>query len=438
VRHLARHTVPDEVFRALAAGGGGAEAVALLQAAQRSKRLLLLRGVRDLAARIGGDDARRIREAYDLIAAVERADPEAWAVLGYPTIASSALRAAMDLSGGAPDLRACADRLAAIAAAAAVRVAFPATVELPAAGGRVVLPSLGVATGAGDGRVVVRSGPGGASVGAVRLPATPDQDGPGWTALPRLTAEHQGVRIDVALDERDPDRMPGAALARRPLTDEEFACWRATLGSAWTLLVGRHRAVAEEIRSLITALTPLTAPVAGEASATSKEAVGNVGVSTPRDVRGLAVTLAHEVQHVKLTALIDIVALTLPDDGGRYYAPWREDPRPLAGLLQGVYAHLGVVGFWRAERAAGDDDAGHAHVEFARWRAATARTIATLRASGRLTEAGEAFVAGMDGTLREWCAEPVPADAEARAAAAADRHLARWRERTRDEAVVAP
>jgi len=40
-------------------------------------------------------------------------------------------------------------------------------------------------------------------------------------------------------------------------------------------------------------------------------------------------TLTHEVQHVKLCAVLDIVRLTLPDDGRRYYAPCnacREQP----------------------------------------------------------------------------------------------------------------
>ncbi|WP_243725404.1 HEXXH motif domain-containing protein [Actinomadura rubrisoli] len=394
--------------------------------------------MQDLATRIDPDRARPVREAYKLIAAVQRADPAAaQAVLGYPTVASSALRAALNLSGESPDLQVCADRLGAIAAAAAIRTGFPAAVELPATEGRVVLPSLGVVTEAGSDRVVVRSGPDGAAVGTVELPAVLEEDGPGWTALYRLAAEHEGVPVSFTLDELDPDRMPGANLASQPLTDKELARWRTTLDAAWALLVGRHRAVADEIRSLITALTPLAAPASGESSATSKEAVGNVGVSTPRDVHGLAVTLAHEVQHVKLTALIDIVSLTLPDDGSRYYAPWREDPRPLAGLLQGAYAHLGIAGFWRRERATENDDiARRAHVEFARWRTATARTISTLLESGRLTGAGEVFVTEMGRTLKVWCAEPVPADAEVQAAKAADRHLTGWRERRAGEAVL--
>jgi HEXXH motif-containing protein len=45
----------------------------------------------------------------------------------------------------------------------------------------------------------------------------------------------------------------------------------------------------------------------------------------------------HEVQHLKLAALLDIVTLTMPGEHDRYYAPWRDDPRPLSGLLQGTY-----------------------------------------------------------------------------------------------------
>ena len=33
----------------------------------------------------------------------------------------------------------------------------------------------------------------------------------------------------------------------------------------------------------------------------------------------------------------------------RVYAPWRPEPRPVVGLLQGVYAHLGIARFWGAQ-----------------------------------------------------------------------------------------
>jgi HEXXH motif-containing protein len=143
-----------------------------------------------------------------------------------------------------------------------------------------------------------------------------------------------------------------------------------------------------------------------------------VFLSLGPDARSVAVTLAHELQHTKLVALMDLFPLLRPDPAERFYAPWRDDPRPLAGLLHGTYAHLGVAGFWRRER---DHDEG-GHVEFARWRAAALDATATMLGSGRLTEIGRDFVTGMAEVLAGWADEPVPATALERARALADEH----------------
>ena len=107
-----------------------------------------------------------------------------------------------------------------------------------------------------------------------------------------------------------------------------------------------------------------------------------MAMSEPPDPDTCASTLTHEVQHLKLCAVLDIVRLTRPDDGSRYYAPWRTDPRPIAGLLQGAYAYLGVTEFWRRQRQLATGAAElRADGEFALWRAGTARVIDTLLSS---------------------------------------------------------
>jgi uncharacterized protein len=141
-----------------------------------------------------------------------------------------------------------------------------------------------------------------------------------------------------------------------------------------------------------------------------------------------AVTLTHEVQHAKLAALLDLVRLTQLDDGALFYAPWRDDPRPISGLLQGAYAYLGVTGFWHRQRGHDSGDAAlYAHTEFARWRTATDMVVETLLASGRLTKAGERFVAGIARTLRAWHEEDIPSAALVIARRKAERHCALWR-----------
>jgi HEXXH motif-containing protein len=148
-------------------------------------------------------------------------------------------------------------------------------------------------------------------------------------------------------------------------------------------------------------------------------------MSHPADAVSCAETLTHEVQHIKLGALLNFLPLTDSDDGRRYYAPWRPDPRPLGGLLQGAYAYLGVSGFWRRQRLQrGYREQGDA--QFARWRAAAQLVVDTMLASGGLTNAGQEFVAGMRRPLQAWQREHVSAAARAGAEQAAREHRARW------------
>ena len=174
-------------------------------------------------------------------------------------------------------------------------------------------------------------------------------------------------------------------------------------------------------------VVPLSPSVHGQLSSSSPETFGAIAMSRPSDPHTCAVTLSHELQHLKLGALLDIVSLTLPDDGRRYYAPWRADPRPVSGLLQGAYAYLGVTGFWRTQRRLANGPAQlRADSEFALWRAGTARVIDTLLSSRRLTAAGLDFVQRMSITVGAWRGEPVSTQARAFALRESRRHLIRW------------
>jgi HEXXH motif-containing protein len=154
-----------------------------------------------------------------------------------------------------------------------------------------------------------------------------------------------------------------------------------------------------------------------------------------------AETLVHEAQHLKLCGLLDLVSLTGPEDGRRYYAPWRTDPRPLPGLLQGAYAFLGVGELWRRLRlsAAEDSVRRRGHQLFARWRDGVGLVVSTLLDSGQLTAAGREFVSQMAGVLAQWEREPVPPAALLSARQLAGQHLARWRSDHGDaRLIVAP
>jgi uncharacterized protein len=412
-----RFQLSREMFGALAAGRGGPEAIASLVAAEYSKHVILINGV--LRAVRGTERYAPVREGCDLLADAWRVRPDAAeAVVRYPAVGAWARRTIQAIRSGAPESVAAADGLLAVGATAAIRAGLDARIKVPVRDGMVVLPSLGAAVipESREQVVTVRSGPGGASVGPVGIPPDPHVEAPGW--LP-LRCVHAGA-FDVLIDDLHPFRMPGMEDLSRRVSDP--GVWERALRDAWLVLESGHMDLAAEVGGCVSVIVPQVSVSARASSSTSPEAFGAVAMSVPPDpVRG-AESLVHEVQHLKLAALLDVVRLTLPDDGRRYYAPWRDDPRPLGGLLQGTYAFLGVTGFWR-ER--GGNTSG-AELKFARSLQGVTLATGTLRASGRLTPAGQEFVAHMEQTLASWRQESVPDTARAEASRAVLAHQARW------------
>ena len=420
--NIGYHRLPGELFDAMAAGGGGLAAAEILKRAQHSKHALLLLGVVATAEAAGHEQQALARQGYDLLAFVQGHDPGAvTSVIRHPSVGAWARRTVAALRGGPAMPGATPGGLAAVAAAAAMRAGVPVEIEVPVNAGLVMLPSVG-AVGPVDAEVAtVRSADGHTEVAAagrrVILPGRYRDRANCWHPLHPVRAGS----LKVLIDDVDPFRMPAAS---NPATAVDHDPWSAVFAAAWTLLEQHHPAVAREVAEIVAVIVPLVRPPHGLVSSSSPETFGAIALSEPADACTLASTLAHEVQHVKLSALLDLVQLTHPDDGHRFYAPWRDDPRPVSGLLQGAYAYVGVSGFWRRQRELSDQL--DAQVEFARWREAAALAAGMLQASGRLTTAGEQFVRGMEATLEAWQADVVPAIAGQRASEENDQHMARW------------
>jgi uncharacterized protein len=431
VRH---HSLSTEQFAALARGDGDQDAIGRLVAAQRSKHLILLSKVAELARRGHHlDDALGVA-GYQLLAEVQRLDPVAAAeVVRYPSVGAWALHVIRSnvtsaagstsaatgstTSAALPGVR--PSGLATIAAAAAIRAGLDAEIEVPVLGAGVLLPSLGTAQAAG-GTAVVAAAKAEVRSGNLRVRVRPGE--PGWREIRQATVGS----LAVFVDDLDPFRMPtpNGEPAER-LTQPQLAELRATLRAAWPLL---PPASAAEITAIVRVIVPYQGPASGHVSTSSPQVFGTVAMSRQPDRYTCAETLVHETQHLKLGALLDLVALARPDDGQRYYAPWRPDPRPASGLLQGTYAFFGVTGFWREQREAAPEPEirQRGHAEFARWRDGVAAAAATLLRSGQLTSAGETFVETMAGVLDRWLREPVPADALAVARGKSEHHLMQW------------
>lgn len=430
--NLRYHAIPRDLFNALAAGGGGTEAISVLAAAEQSKHDALLRGVLAVAAKVGdAKQARYAQTGWEVLTEVGRLDrTNTDRVVGYPAVGSWAVRTLSSPDTHNQARGAVPARLATVAAAAAIRSGLEAEVPVLPVHGVVSLPSLGVARVDAD-SAVVRSHPTGAEIrwprGQVEIPLDRDTDTPGW----------QGIRdcsvgdLAAVIEDLDPFRMPAEAgdLTSR-LTARQAADWRRAFRQGWEVLVAGHPTVAAEVAAAISVIVPMRTSVHGHLSSSGPDTFGALAMSKPPDPETCACTFAHELQHVKLCAVLDIVQLTEPDDGRRYYAPWRDDPRPVGGLLQGAYAHVGVTEFWRRQRQLTVGTAySRADGQFAHWRAGTVLGIDTLLASGQLTAAGLDFVQGMAETVGSWMSEQVSVRAQAFAAREAGAHLARWEHR---------
>lgn len=419
------HQLPADLFGAMAAGGGGPATAEILKRAQHSKHALLLLGVVATAEMCGHEQQSLARRGYDLLTLVQGRDPGAVSsVIRHPSVGAWAHRTVTALRGGPRMPGATPGGLAAVAAAAAIRAGVPAEIEVPASGGIVMLPSVGAVGPVDAESATVRTAEGRAEVAVagppVMIPGHYRDRAARWHPLRRI---HAGP-FELLVDDVDPFRMPAAPNLATAVDPDQ---WSPVFAGAWTLLKQHHPAVAGEVAEIVKVVVPLARPPHGLVSSSSPETFGAIALSEPSDACTLASTLAHEVQHVKLSALLDLVRLTRPDDGRRFYAPWREDPRPISGLLQGAYAYVGVSGFWRRQREPGREL--DAQIEFARWREAAALVADALQSSGQLTAAGEEFVAGMAATLHAWQAEPVPEIARRRASEESERHMARWEAR---------
>ena len=423
--------LPAADFDACASGYGNAGSVAHLVRAERGLYRMLLRLLRERAA----DTDHAFLASWDLLLRAERQDPVAVAeVLAHPYVrvwAEQCLRV-----GGTPGDRAARDLqqeaggigyLAAIAVAAAVRSGTRAELAAPVIGEYLCLPTLGRLR---VGRVRTATVVVNLDGFAVRAPSgtwhiAPDgqQADPAWEPVRELRAGQFAVRLEDGDPYRDCYQWPVATRLAG------LACrWHGLFPEAWRLIESQYPGHATGIAAGLTTITPLEEREHGQAhSVTARAAFGAIATTLPADGEALALSIIHEFQHAKLGVLLDLFELCDATDRRLFYAPWRDDPRPVEALLQGTYAHLGVTDYWRLRRHRA---AGHATLDaakqFARWRALTAEAIDTLAGSGALTSLGQRFVAGMRATVTPWLDEPVPGPAEAAARRWIGEHWQAW------------
>lgn len=242
---------------------------------------------------------------------------------------------------------------------------------------------------------------------------------PGWAAgVPMAFGDGDPV-LRIRLDDRHPLRdcfgPPGP-----PLSPSDQELWRDLLGQAWELLTAHDRAQARTVADVLQVITPLARTPDGDGrSVSARAAFGATGVSLPDDPALLAATLIHETGHSVLNGVMDLVPLCVRD-GSLYYSPWRDDPRPLTGLLHGAFAFHGVARFW--QRLAGAVPDPTVTRQASRSAAQVRDALDALAGVGSLTAYGRELVAALAAVAAGW---EVAVDAEVSRELAA--HRVRWR-----------
>ncbi|MEV2234538.1 HEXXH motif-containing putative peptide modification protein [Streptomyces phaeochromogenes] len=439
------HRVSLESLRAMAVGHASEADLRLLCSAQRSQLLLVLRALLDHV-----DEAARrnphphvaspSRTAWRLMCETQERAPEALeTVLADPTVMAWALRLLRRLGGAGTGTRTGAPMWAdlgqfqALAAAAAVRAGIPCVLRVPAQRGMVWLPGAGMAGPVARRRwseaevqvhgqgALVRG-----ELGQVSLSRAFPASAPGWRPLKVVSGLAHGVGsatgaspwLDTVSPYRDfvhYPKAPGRA------SDDRLRIWDRRLADAYALLDQEVPAEAAALRVLVRTFVPRsfrTAEGGLVASASSLDAFGAITLSLPHDDTQAAAVLVHESCHQQLNALLSLVPMVRRFDGGAdqpreqalHYAPWRSDPRPVNGLLHGVFAFAGVGRFWRTHRRhVTGAQSERADFEFAVLREQLQEAVAALLTDDDLTGEGRLFVSEIADLVAMWQDEEVAA-----------------------------
>jgi hypothetical protein len=119
------------------------------------------------------------------------------------------------------------------------------------------------------------------------------------------------------------------------------------LAAAIGLIRTADAETAAQITETILWFVPIASPNAEtHCSFTSPRLHGVTFLSESDDSLRLAEAIVHEFGHTELHVLMSVIPLTGdvgPDEF--FYSPWRPDPRPLAGLLHGLYVFSEVLRF---------------------------------------------------------------------------------------------
>lgn len=132
--------------------------------------------------------------------------------------------------------------------------------------------------------------------------------------------------------------------------DAEIPLWQQRLTEAFEIMEKCNPLIAEELIFILRSIVPVTSNHSEQSiSCSNRDFWGAIQMS-PHPGIALTEVLTHEYRHNILNAIMDadpVVDESSPREA-IFYSPWRKDPRPLHGLIHGIYSFMEVVGFYQS------------------------------------------------------------------------------------------
>jgi HEXXH motif-containing protein len=186
----------------------------------------------------------------------------------------------------------------------------------------------------------------------------------------------------------------GAPLPVEEIGPVGLEAWRTFARGATGLIRDADEIRFEEVTRFVTHLLPVV-PRGPQinASSTSSDSFGAVYLSLSDAATGAEI-LVHELEHHKLHAVEDLYQIaSATAASSRYYSPWRDDSRPVSGLVHGLCAFTAVAELWeRFCDVLPSIERDRARYECTRRRVECLSAIASLEESGGLSDFGRDLV----------------------------------------------
>ncbi|HEV7398241.1 MAG TPA: HEXXH motif-containing putative peptide modification protein [Pyrinomonadaceae bacterium] len=155
----------------------------------------------------------------------------------------------------------------------------------------------------------------------------------------------------IAIDSYEPClNIPSVEVYRRIKELTRCHHFLETIKHALARLTAYKESLVKEMTLITASVTPMDADVGDTAmfSGTSSAIFGACFLSAAREPLFVAEMLLHEFCHNKLRLLQEVAPLISDKYSNQaiFYSPWRDDPRPIDGLMHGLYVFSSIAHFW--------------------------------------------------------------------------------------------